>query len=217
MMPQSRARPLVVGGWALACGPLVFALLQVPAAAWCAMFGYHAGCLAAARWAGGIATGPRLGARRAMGIAAVSVAVTAGAGVVARAVALLPEDAAAAWAGWGLRPPHDLAWLAYYVIVNPWVEERYWRGALLAPAVVARLGTAPARALAVLGFGIHHLAVLGASFGLARGALLVLPVLAAGAAWTLMRLRSGGVSLAVASHLGTDLALAAVYVWMWRG
>ena len=210
------ARTIVPIAWALGCGPAVLALLQLPGAAWWAMFGYHAGCLAAVWSAGG--PGPRLHQRwrLGLGVGVLSLAVVLVTGALVRALGLLPVGEIPRWSRWGLRPPIDLVWLALYVTVNPWVEERFWRGALLTPPFRAQVGRRTSLALAILAFGVHHAVVLGASLGWVRGALFVLPVVAAGALWTAIRLRSGGIAPAVASHRGADLALALLYCWQWR-
>lgn len=214
-MRSGRAIAVVV--WAVLCGPIVLVLLRLPGAAWSALVFYHAGCLVAVWLAGGTGRSVRLGLPAALGLGALSAAVVLGAGALAWEWRLLPQGEVAAWSRWGVRPPLDRIWLVVYVLVNPWVEERYWRGALLSEPVQARFGRAATRALAILGFGIHHAVVLGASLGWGRGLVLVLPVVAAGAIWTVMRERSGGIAPAIASHRGADLALALLYLWRWRG
>jgi hypothetical protein len=118
----------------------------------------------------------------------------------------------ARWQSWGLAAPADLAWLAWYVAANPWIEERFWRGTLLGPDVCARVGVRRAQALAVVGFLAHHVVVLVTTFGLAAGLALCVPILVASAVWTRLRLQSGGIWSPAASHAGADLALALVYL-----
>jgi Type II CAAX prenyl endopeptidase Rce1-like len=212
----SDRRPHVVLIWALLCGPLVFALLQLPAAAWTAMLGYHAGCLVVVRLAGGPHARTRFPVAGALGLLVGSALLVVACGAVARAWGLLPGRPVEAWSTWGVRPPFDLAWLAYYVAVNPSIEERFWRGALLSPDVRSRFGRVIPRLLSTIGFGIHHLVVLGASFGWSRGALMVLPIVAAAVVWVAWRERSGGLGPAIASHRGADLGLAILHLWIWR-
>jgi hypothetical protein len=195
-------------GWSLACGPLVLAALVAPHGVWWAIGIYHAGCCAAAAAAPGPA-GPRPAAAR---LALAALASAALAAAFAAAVATLDHvrPLLERWRDWGLAPPADVVWLAYYAAVNPWVEERYWRGSLLGPAVRARLGGRAARAFSTLGFLNHHAFVIVATFGAGLGAALCVPILAAAVVWTLWRERTGGIWWAVASHAGVDVGLALV-------
>jgi hypothetical protein len=176
------------------------------------MFVYHAVCVAVSTPA---ATSDR--ARRApmtlrCAVAVASAGLVLAAGWVAHQV--FPELYASmgAWGRWGLRPPLDVLWLAYYALVNPWVEERFWRATLLGTEVRWRVGDRGAWGLAALAFGGHHWAVLIASFGWPKGSLLLVPVLACGAAWTALYRHRRDLALNVSSHLGADLALAALYI-----
>lgn len=213
---MSDRRPHAVLGWALLCGPVVFALLQLPGAAWAAMLGYHAGCLGVVRFAGGAGARTQIPLGRALGLLVGSTLLVVAGGALARSWGLLPGLPVAAWSTWGVRPPFDLAWLAYYVAVNPAVEERFWRGALLSARVRTRFGNPIPRLLSTIGFGFHHLVVLGASFGWPRGALMVLPIVAASVVWVVWRERSGTLGPAIATHRGADLGLAILHLWMWR-
>jgi membrane protease YdiL (CAAX protease family) len=197
--------------WSVFAGPAVWGLLQLPGAAWCAALGYHLGCGVAAR---GLEArlGPRPPARRLALLGLAAAALVAAAGL---AVCQLIEGAGElvrAWARWGFAPPRaDLAFLAYYVVVNPWLEELYWRGALLGGGR-ARLGPGAARALATLGFLPHHLVVLGLGFGWDAALGLAVPILAAAAAWVAWCERTGSIWDAAATHAGADLGLAIVYL-----
>jgi hypothetical protein len=114
-----------------------------------------------------------------------------------------------------VRPPLDLAILAYYALANPWIEERFWRGVLLGDELRSRLGVGKARAFAVVAFLPHHLAVLVPSFGVPLATAIAVPILFAGWFWTELRLRSGHLWWGIASHLGADLALCLVYaLWL---
>lgn len=208
--------------WAVACGPLVYALLQRPGAAWTSILVYHAGCLAIRRTRDASQDAmPRASKSfrwrpQVFALAACSSAGVLAAGAAAASIwpALFTPNPA--WARWGLAPPADLVWLAYYVTVNPWIEERFWRGALLDRPARAALGPRGALAFSCIAFGGHHAAVLVESFGAPLGALGTLFVLAAGAVWAALRWRTGSIALGVASHWGADLALALVYVLWWR-
>lgn len=199
--------------WALGCSALVAALLGVPGAAWWAMGVYHLGCAAATALLPGPSTA-RSGRPPAAKLAAVaggSLAVVVLGGALA--VPLVDwSPAAGLWRSWGLRPPADLMWLLYYASVNPWVEERFWRGTLCSDAMRARLGTRGARALILVAFLSHHAVVLVPSFGVARGLLLCVPVFLAGAVWLRLQERSGRLGWCIASHAGADAGLVLLYL-----
>lgn len=97
------------------------------------------------------------------------------------------------------------AWLvlaaALWALMNGTIEEVFWRGALLPrPA-----GAAPWIALALFtGWHLSLLAargvdVTGGALGLLGGAAIL------GAVFTVARLRSGGVTLGAATHIGVNL------------
>jgi membrane protease YdiL (CAAX protease family) len=109
-----------------------------------------------------------------------------------------------------------MLFLFYYALVNPIVEERWWRGAVLGPGFRSRIGARGARVLSSVGFLPHHAVVLVASYGFILGAALVFPVLAAACLWTAWRERTGRVWLPLASHAGTDVGLALLYIVLLR-
>jgi hypothetical protein len=201
--PLSRRRAALAVLWTGACGPLVALLLQVPGGAWWALGGYLGGCAAAGGLAGRVPWGSR-NARRASLLALATGALTA---LGVRLLRAYLPDPSATWAAWGLAGEARLPWLATYVLVNPVLEERFWRGALLAPGMRHRIGDRAARALAVLGFGGHHAVVLVTSWGWALGLALVPAVLVAAAVWARWVLTRGGIGDSWASHLGADVGL----------
>ena len=209
-------RVAAAAGWALGCGALVASMLRLPGGAWWAMAAYHVGCVAAtailgSRGSAARVVGARPGAGVLAGVAIASCAVVIVAGAIA-APQIDWSPAARLWRTWGLEPPRDWLWLLYYASVNPWVEERFWRGALLGDAVRSRLGTRGARILTIAAFLTHHAVVLLPSFGAARGLLLCVPILAAGALWVWLHERSGRLSWCIASHAGADAGLVILYL-----
>ena len=209
---SGRAAWVAVAWWA-ACGPVVLLALHWTQGVWWAIAAYHAGCLAATWAAGaGVAWGRRPAGMRLAALACGSALVV---GMSVEGVVRAGWDLSAVWPrwhDWGLTPPADRVWLFYYVTANPWIEERFWRGTVLGPSVRARLGPRAARAVAAVGFVHHHAAVTIATFGVLQGALLCIPILAAGCVWTWMRERSGILWWSVASHIGADLGLAIAYL-----
>src|SRR5262249_5930494 len=159
------------------------------------MAGYHVGCTIATSLVG-VEPGRRV-RPISLGLALIaSIAVVTGAGALAsRAIV---SEGVGLWRRWGLAPPADLVWLAYYALVNPWIEERYWRGALLGDAITGRIGRRAARAIAIVAFLDHHAVVLVPSFGWTTACLLCAAIGAAGALWVWMHERTRGLAFCVA-------------------
>lgn len=99
--------------------------------------------------------------------------------------------------------------VGWLVLVNPFMEELAWRGAVL-PALSRRWGPARGEVAQAALFGSYH----GLTGHLLLGPGFALPsaLLAGLGGWALARVArwEGGVRLAAALHLGADLALGAV-------
>jgi len=200
--------------WALGSGPFVAWLLHLAAPAWSVMLSYHAGC-----WLASGAVSARLGPRPAWrGLAALgflSTVATLAAFAVARAWVPALRHPVPSWERWGMRPPADALLLLYYAAANPWIEERFWRGAFLGERLRRRLGSTAAWLLAAAAFVPFHFAVLDASFGHRLAIGLTAPILGASVMWTGFCWRTGNAWWGAASHAGTDLALCLAYVlWL---
>ncbi len=201
--------------WSLLCGPVVGLLLRLPAGAWWAVGGYDAGCLLCV-WAVGVHRGPRPAWRHLVGVAGACLLAAVAAGML---VLMRVDRSAIGHAGsaLGLNAPADLLWLVLYATVNPWVEEAYWRGALLGPHVRSRTGVRLARTVTLIAFLNHHAVVLAMCLGPRAAVALCLPIFIAGACWTLVFERTGRVWWSAASHMGVDTALAILYWTATRG
>ena len=198
--------------WAGLTGPVVALLLEAPHAAWAAMLGYHVGCALVAaglraRW------GPRPRALVLLAWVLGSAALVFGTGCVV-VPAMLPapvlDRARGVVGGWGMDAARAPWMLAYYVLVNPGVEEWFWRSTLLTAA--GNLGAAPRRALAVLAFVPFHGVVLAAVFGTAGLLWMLIGIAAAGAIWTWLQIRCDATWVAGASHLGADAGVVLLYL-----
>jgi membrane protease YdiL (CAAX protease family) len=101
---------------------------------------------------------------------------------------------------WG-RPELTFAIFAVYTMaIHAPLEEVFWRGVVMDPER-ASLGTAlPGNALF---FGLLHAAPMAIILG-ARGALMAIPALAAGAVWAFVTIRSRSLWPSLVSHWGTD-------------
>jgi hypothetical protein len=173
---------------------------------------YHLGC-----WTASVGSG--WGIRPAVRFLAVAAGVSALTVLAVWALLqpLVPALGApvAAWLEWGLVPPRDLGFLVYYALVNPWIEEAFWRGRLLGAAARNRLGVVPARTLSVFGFLPMHIVVLSSSFEPSTTLLMSCAVLVGSLAWTWMQEKCRTTWLPAASHMGADLGLVIAYlVWL---
>ena len=197
-------------GWSLSSGPLAALALGGLGSAWIAMLAYHVGCVATALRLGA-RLGPRPRSGRLLLCAAGSAVLAALLGGVAAVT--LPEGwfPMRHWRAWGLETPGDRWLLTYYVVVNPWVEEWFWRAALLGAHARRQLGTTTSVAFSIGAFTTFHLCVLWIAFGAAAGTGAASSVLGAGVLWTILRLRSGHTWWSAVSHQGADLGLAILY------
>jgi membrane protease YdiL (CAAX protease family) len=92
------------------------------------------------------------------------------------------------------------SWAAYACVVNVALEEGYWRGALLRRHPWPAWGHG-------LAFGLHHGVVAAVSLPWTWILPALLVPAAAGAIWTASARRSGGLGLALLTHLWADAAL----------
>jgi membrane protease YdiL (CAAX protease family) len=91
---------------------------------------------------------------------------------------------------------------AYSVLVNPFMEELYWRGFLLQKTGVAA---------GAIAFAFMHFAGLAVYVSVAEAALLSLPALGAGFAWGWMRRRSASLWPCIATHAAADAGILALF------
>ncbi len=200
--------------WALASGPVVALLLHGQAAAWVTMLSYQAACALAAAAAGG-RLGTRPPAPALLAVAALTTIAVFALGAGARWLGVAPP-VPPLWKSWGLAPPTDVCLLGLYVLLNPWLEEWFWRGTLLGAAVKRPLGRAGAVSLSVVGFIPLHLVFLLPSFGVTRGLLFAGGVLVAASLWAALHERHGHAWWSAASHLGADLGVVLLYLFFLR-
>ena len=208
---ESRGTAIAIA-WAVSSGSVVALCLRADGSAWVALCVYQLGCALATRVVRG-----RLGRRPAtaslLGAALATAAIVVALGLAARGLGFFPRPRPI-WQAWGLEPPGDLWLVLVFATLNPWIEERFWRGALLDDPVRRRLGTRGARALAVWGFCPLHCVFLLRSFDAMSGWLCAGGVLLAAILWTSVRERSESAWWAAASHQGADVGVACLY-WFW--
>lgn len=203
--------------WVLLTAPLVEFLLG-RGSTWATMLGYHAGCLLMARWLGP-PQGQRIPPPRLiLWVALSSFLIVLGAGLAA-AHFLLPDERLSILRDrlrqWGVGQGPWL--LAYYSLVNPFIEERFWRVGLLGAAVMQSCPTWGRWLLATVGFGLYHAVVLVQLLGLHAGLVAVLGVVGAAFIWSLLYEYERGGRLCSSSHLGADLGTVALYYLLLSG
>jgi len=198
--------------WAVCSGPVVALCLRADASAWVALCVYQFGCALATRVVRG-GLGRRPATARLLGVAIATAAIVVALGFAARWLGFFPRPRPI-WQAWGLEPPGDMWLVLVFATLNPWIEERFWRGALLDDPVRRRVGARGARALAVWGFCPLHAVFLLRSFDALSGWLCTGGVLLAAILWTSARERSGSAWWAAASHQGADVGVVCLY-WLW--
>jgi membrane protease YdiL (CAAX protease family) len=178
-------------------------LLAIPASIWPAVIAYHAYCLSASfGWPDERdARALRAGSRGGRAVLLMCVLLLAAADVAARyglvTIHMLPDG----WREIAARAQPWRVFAIYSIAVNGYVEERFWRGALLARTGVRRGAAA---------FGLLHAAAIGVLAGLpaalAAGAITIV----AGLFWGWLRRRSGTLWPCVVTHVAADAAILRV-------
>lgn len=178
-------------------------LLAVPSSIWPAAIAYHAYCLSASfGWPDETAARPlRAGSRGGRAVLLIALVLLVAGDVAARyglvTVYMLPD-------GWREIAERARPWLAfaiYSLAVNGYVEERFWRGALLARTGVRRGAAA---------FGLLHAAAIGVLVGLPAALAAGVITGVAGVFWGWLRRRSGTLWPCVITHVAADAAILRV-------
>ncbi len=175
---------------------------------WAAILGYHAGmCLLL--WAGG---GWPSASRLARGWTWKEGTASAAFGAAAGPAILLLWPLAAdpsnplqeRLAGLGLQGSAWWAFVAYYALVNPPLEEAFWRGWLRSPS----RAPAPVDAL----FAGYHALVLPLFIGWPWVVLAFACLVGAAWLWRRLAQRCGGLAIPAVSHLVADVSVIAAAI-----
>jgi len=170
--------------------------------AWLAILGYHAGMIAII-----LLSKTRIPLKQSFQgkkawIPLITALVGVGGGLLLYIVWPLlsvPNDISLYIRSIGLNEHTWPIFLAYFILVNPWIEEYYWRGYLASPT----------RRITVndLLFSGYHLLVLAGHME-EVWLLAVFCVLAGGAwFWRQMNRRNGGLLASVVSHIAADISM----------
>lgn len=182
--------------------------LHVLHSGWAAILGYHAGmCLLLWTCDGWPASGRLLGGWSWKEGAACTAFCT-GAGAVILVLWPLAGDPSSPLAGrladLGLEGASWWLFAAYYVLVNPFLEEIYWRGWL---STDSRL-PAPIDGL----FAGYHALVLVLFIGWPWVLVAFACLVAAAWLWRRLSKRCGGLAIPVISHLAADISVIAAAI-----
>jgi hypothetical protein len=182
---------------------------------WIAFLLYHAGVLVAMRQT---APRPRITPRRTPPFwvlpRAVGVGLAVGFGALGGILlellwpVLVPGDLSVATDAYlthlGLEGPARVSFVAYHVLVNPVIEERFWRRHLATAS--RRFDTGD------VAFAGYHLVVLAPLLPVAWLVVTFGVLVVAGWVWRQVAVASGSLVLPVVSHLAADAAVMAVVV-----
>ena len=210
ILPQGYAGARWALFWVLASTPAVVLLLQSPGGGWAAMLGYHIGCLCAAK-AAGVEWGRRPAPWELMACAGTTLVLLGVASQVLPVIQVVVVRATPSLQLWGMQGWSGTLAFSWYVLINPWIEEAFWRGALLGSRFQRHVGRRRAEWIATLGFVPYHSAVIYLMFG-ADAWWFSLPVLLGSASWVLMTRWRRSVIPAAVSHQMADLMVILLYV-----
>ena len=196
--------------WVVLSVPVVVLLLRSPVAGWGAMLGYHVCCLLASQ-AVGVEWGRRIRLWEMAAWAAITLILLGAALQLLPQVPGLLERATPSLQRWGLQGGLGVAAFGWYVLVNPWIEEAFWRGSLLGDAFQGLVGRRAAIWIATLGFVPYHSAVIYLMFG-ADAWWFSIPIALGSAGWVMLTRWRRSVVPAAVSHQMADLVVVLVYL-----
>jgi hypothetical protein len=176
---------------------------------WAAILLYHAGMLAFLFALGGLGFCGRGWGARAFALLVVPCLLGGPALFVLVPIVVPSLDLAAALDSLGLRGASWLVFMVYYTIVNPWLEEGYWRGAL---------GSSSSSITASdVFFGGYHVLVLAYFIPWYLGLLVAALLMGVAWVWRKVATRCGGLLIPALTHLAADasviLAVHALARW----
>lgn len=177
---------------------------------WAGILGYHlAICLALTLgrgWGGGRALLRGWGVAIGLGLAVAAATAGVLVALLWPVIRLEAVTMGSGLASVGLVGAPWIAFMAYYAVVNPWLEELFWRGfypSRVRPGLVADLL-----------FAGYHVMVM-VLFVKLPWALLTFAVLVAVAfVWRAVARRQGGLAVPVASHMAADVSIVAAAAFL---
>ncbi|WP_052131552.1 CPBP family intramembrane glutamic endopeptidase [Planococcus sp. CAU13] len=116
---------------------------------------------------------------------------------------------------WGFIGPAEIGLVLVLLLLNPVLEEVYWRGYMFEK--IRRTGSA-AKAITVTAafYTLYHVLTVMQLFEVAYTLVAVIPVLIAGLFWGYVRERTGSITATIIGHALGDLGIVCVYWFMVR-
>ncbi|NEN84752.1 CPBP family intramembrane glutamic endopeptidase [Paenibacillus elgii] len=112
---------------------------------------------------------------------------------------------------WHFSGEHTIWLVLVLLVLNPLLEETYWRGYVLRKLTDGRVSPAMAVFLTSLFYSLYHVLSIVPIFERPWNIALVLPVFAAGLFWGWMRLRHASLTGSVLSHSFADAGIMGIY------
>ncbi|KPV56547.1 hypothetical protein QJ48_27030 [Paenibacillus sp. A3] len=112
---------------------------------------------------------------------------------------------------WHFSGEHTIGLVLVLLVLNPLLEETYWRGYVLRKLTDSKVRPAMAVFLTSLFYSLYHVLSIVPIFERPWNIVLVLPVFAAGLFWGWMRLRHASLTGSVLSHSFADAGIMCVY------
>lgn len=112
---------------------------------------------------------------------------------------------------WNVSGEHTIWLVLVLLVLNPLLEEIYWRGYVLRKLTDRKVRPAMAVLLTSLFYSLYHVLSIVPIFERPWNIGLVLPVFAAGLFWGWMRLRHASLTGSILSHSFADAGILCVY------
>lgn len=112
---------------------------------------------------------------------------------------------------WHFSGEHTIWLVLVLLVLNPLLEETYWRGYVLRKLTDGKARPAMAVFLTSLFYSLYHVLSIVPIFERPWNIALVLPVFAAGLFWGWMRLRHASLTGSVLSHSFADAGIMCIY------
>ncbi|MCM3268974.1 CPBP family intramembrane glutamic endopeptidase [Paenibacillus elgii] len=112
---------------------------------------------------------------------------------------------------WHFSGEHTIWLVLVLLVLNPLLEEAYWRGYVLRKLTDGRVSPAMAVFLTSLFYSLYHVLSIVPIFERPWNIALVLPVFTAGLFWGWMRLRHASLTGSVLSHSFADAGIMGIY------
>lgn len=112
---------------------------------------------------------------------------------------------------WNIDSSMTIYLLVMLIIVNPFIEEFFWRGYIL-KSLLLRYGSWTSICISALGYTSYHLITTGFLFSWNIGIILSVFIFGVGLIWAKWHLKSKSIYPAIISHLIADAGIMIIYL-----